>query len=266
MTPTRREILEQVARGELSPEDADELLHASREDAGPAATPQTPSVRAVQIKASFGAIVVTGDESVAEAEIDGPHSAAVEGDVLVVRVDVEPDAPGAFEMHRGRRRSVSIGPGFVRFARGHGRGHHATSLHVRMNPTLALETKMDAGSLSINRIHAPIRARVAAGPITIEDVTHPLDVSVNAGAIRVVGKLTEGESRVRSDAGAVRIDLDPSSSVRIVADAALGKVVLPGSDEGERRRFGSRVEATIGAGEATLRVETAMGSINVTTF
>ena len=44
-----------------------------------------------------------------------------------------------------------------------------------------------------------------------------------------------------------------------------GKIVLPGHDPESGRRFSSRREAVIGAGEATLRVETAMGSINVTT-
>jgi hypothetical protein len=105
---------------------------------------------------------------------------------------------------------------------------------------------------------------MSAGPITIEDFTAPLDVSVNAGAIRAIGELTYGESRIKSDAGAVRVELLPTSSVRILADTALGKIVLPGQ-EGEGKRFSSRREAVIGAGDATLRVETAMGSINVTT-
>jgi hypothetical protein len=43
-------------------------------------------------------------------------------------------------------------------------------------------------------------------------------------------------------------------------------VVVPGSAEPNRRRFaGDRREATIGAGAATLRVETAMGSVHVST-
>src|SRR5207244_12292525 len=58
-----------------------------------------------------------------------------------------------------------------------------------------------------------IRARVAAGPITLEEFTGELDIAVNAGAVRASGKLTEGESRIRSDAGAVRVELDSSSSV-----------------------------------------------------
>jgi hypothetical protein len=140
----------------------------------------------------------------------------------------------------------------------------SSHLSVRMNPSLALEARLDAGALSVTGVRGPIHARLSAGPITIEGSESPLDVSVNAGAIRVVGAFTHGDSRIRSDAGAVRIELDPRSSVRIFADAALGKIVLPDQDADGARRIGARSETTIGSGEATLRVETAMGSIKVT--
>ncbi len=258
MGPDRREILEQVARGELTPEEADELLRGD-DAAPPSDAPSEPAseLKRVKITAGFGAISVLGDPNVAEAEVDGLHSASVDGDTLVIRGDVEPDAPGTFAIHLGPRKKVRA----IRF----GGAHAASSLRVRMNPSLALEAKLDAGPLSITGVHGSIRARSAAGPITVEDFDESLDVSVNAGAVRVIGKITRGESRIRSDAGAVRVELDPASSVHIFADAALGKVVLPGTQEPDRRRFGSRREAIIGAGDGTLRVETAMGSIHVTT-
>jgi hypothetical protein len=259
VTPDRRNILEQVARGELTPEEADRLLSGEEPPPEPrSAAPASDSpIQKVKVSAGFGAIVVVGDPDVAEADVEGAHTASIDGDTLVIRSDVETLTPGAFAIHVGPRRHRVGG---VRIG-----SHHASSLRVRMNPTLALEAKIDAGPLSISGIAGPIRARAAAGPITIEDFDGPLDVSVNAGAVRAIGKITSGESRIRSDAGAVRVELDPGSSVRIFADAALGRVNLPGAEEPERRRFGSRREATIGSGDGTLRVETAMGSINVTT-
>lgn len=258
MSPDRRDILEQVARGELTPEEADRLLSGEEPaQAGPAEAEAHSPIRRIKVTAGFGAIVVVGDPDVAEADVDGAHSATIDGDTLVIRGDVEPAGAGAFSIHLGPRRHRVGG---VRIG-----SHHASSLRVRMNPALALEAKIDAGPLSISGVAGPIRARAAAGPITIEDFDGPLDVSVNAGAVRAVGRITSGESRIRSDAGAVRVELDPSSSVRIYADAALGKVILPGAEEPERRRFGSRREAVIGDGDGELRVETAMGSINVTT-
>lgn len=257
MSPDRRKILEQVASGELSPEEAESALR-DLEGGGDRDDLQDLDIRRVKVSAGVGAIEVVGDPTVAQAEIDGPHQAEVEGDTLVVRADIDPDRPGAFAIRVGGRR--------IRIHKGVSSGSHppVSRLRIRMNPDLELETHLDAGPLSITGIRGPIRARVSAGPLTIEDFTGPLDIAVNAGAIRANGRLTTGESRVRSDAGAVRIELDPSSSVRIIAQAALGKVVVPGSEREKRRGFGGdRQEAVIGEGEATLRVETAMGSVHV---
>lgn len=255
----RREILERVARGELSPDEADELLRGPAPSAPPPAHPApTGHVRRIKVTAGFGAIVVVGDPDVAEAEIEGSHSASVEGDTLVIRGDLEPHGPGAFAINLGARPRHRVGAVRIGSAQ-------ASSLRIRMNPSFPIEAKIDAGPMSISGLTGPIRARAAAGPITIEDFADTLDVAVNAGAVRAVGRITGGESRIRSDAGAVRVELDPDSNVRIFADAALGKVVLPGSDEPQRRRFGSRREATIGDGDGSLRVETAMGSIHITT-
>jgi hypothetical protein len=272
MAPSRREILEQVASGELSPEEADELLRAAADEAPArsAAAPTQPRVSRLKVRAGFGAIVVVGDESVAEAEVDGMHQASHEDDTLVIHGDVDPDIPGAFEIDLGRHRrrrsrlGIAVGP-MVFGASSKGRPLQKSSLRIRMNPALDLDVRLDAGSLSLTHLRAPVRARMSAGPITIEDFTAPLDVSVNAGAIRALGELTYGESRIKSDAGAVRVSLSPTSSVRIVADTALGRIVLPDHDPDTGKRFSSRREATIGAGEGSLRVETAMGSINVTT-
>jgi hypothetical protein len=268
MSSSRREILEQVASGDLSPEEADQLLRALNEEPPPAGKePASPEqIRTVKVTAGFGALVIAGDPNVVSAEIEGRHTASVEGDVLVIRgdqtTDEDEDAPGAFTIHLGgrhRRRVKRFHLGGLAFG-------DRSNLRIRMHPSLALNARIDAGPLAINGIVGPIRARSAAGPIVIEGFEGPLDVSVNAGAVRAAGRLTHGESRIRSDAGAVRVELDPSSNVRIRAEAALGKVVVLDDTGGKRGRFGSdRHEATIGDGAATLRVETAMGSIHVTT-
>ena len=266
----RRDILEKVAKGELSPEEADEALRSLDErphgEAGPApeaSTPPAPGagrVRTVKIRGGFGAIIVEGDTTVTEAEVIGQHSMSVVDDTLVIDADQPDFGPGAFAIdlgpHRRRRvRKIHIGRGNV----------GASSLRVRMNPTLALEVKLDAGALAVHGIQAPIRARSAAGPVTIEDVVAPIDVGLNAGAVRVSGLFTHGDSRIRSDAGAVRVEIDPSSSVQVFGDSAVGRVALPGDDDERRKGIGARRHVVIGSGDATLRIETAMGSINVTT-
>jgi hypothetical protein len=247
----RRQILQQVADGELSPEDAERLLRDS-DEAAPAPG-ALPDVRRLKVSVAVGGVEVVGDHRVASAEVDGPHRAEMDGDTLVIHGDWE-DGAGFRIGLRGRRRAFGDD------------GRKLSRLRIRANPALDLDAELDAGLMSVRGMTGRIRARVAAGPVTLEDFAGELDVAVNAGAVRANGRLTEGESRIRSDAGAVRVELDAASSVRIVAQAALGKVVVPGSAEPNRRRFaGDRREATIGAGAATLRVETAMGSVHVST-
>lgn len=255
---TRREILEQVASGDLDPEEADRLLRdLERSDEAPVAA-ESGRVRRVKISVGVGRLDVVGDPSVADAVVDGPHRAEMADDTLLIYGEWDGESEGfTVRLGRHRRRGRVIGP--------HGISA-APPLRVRMNPSLALDAELDAGPLSISRVEGPIRARLSAGPITIEGFRNELDLAVNAGAIRAVGTLTDGESRIRSDAGAVRVVLEPSSSVHVIAHAALGKVVVPGSEGGARKRFaGDRREAVIGNGDATLRVETAMGSVHVTT-
>jgi hypothetical protein len=252
MAVDRRSILQQVADGELTPEEAERLLRASDESPTPA---PAPGVGAIRISAGVGGIEIVGDASVAQAEVDGPHRAEVDGDTLVIHGDWDDGAHG-FSFNIGRHgRRLRVGDENRKLAR----------LRVRANPSLDVDAELDAGLLSVRGMRGRIRARVAAGPVTLEEFTGELDVAVNAGAVRASGRLVEGESRIRSDAGAVRVALDPTSSVHVIAQAALGKVVVP--DHGEQRRFmtGAHSEATIGAGAATLRVETAMGSVHITT-
>jgi hypothetical protein len=264
MSPDRRQILEQVARGELTPEEADQLLREPDDGPPPPPPDTTPSqVKKVVIRAGAGAIEIIGDPDVLQADVEGAHDASIDGDTLTIRGDADPniDFPGVFAINLGRRRRVRIGRGITI---GEDGLKHITKLRIRMNPALELDARLDAGPLSITGISGPIRARLSAGPMTVERFESPIDLSVDAGAIRAVGRLTSGDSRIRSDAGAVRVRLDPSSSVQVRAHASLGKVSLFANDE-ERRRFGTdrRGEATLGAGDATLRVDTAMGSVHV---
>jgi len=258
MAVDRRGILQQVADGELTPEEAERLLRDGDTDSRPAPAPS--SVRLIKISAGVGAVEIVGDTSITSAEIEGPHRAEVDGDTLVVHGEWDEGAGGfSFRVGRhGRRRGiVHVGEENRKLAR----------LRVRANPSLDVDAELDAGLMSVRGMRGRIRVRVAAGPVTLEDFTGELDVAVNAGAVRANGRITEGESRIRSDAGAVRVDLDSSSSVHVYAHAALGKVVVPGDADPQQRRFvtGARREATIGGGDGTLRVETAMGSVHIST-
>ena len=233
MEDIKREILMQVANKTLTPEEAaariDELERAQERD-----TPPTGSVRSVQIETLARSVLVVGDPTVAEAVADGPHIARREGQVLYIE-DEERDSFG-----------FKFGPSF-------GFGVEARPLTVRMNPNLALDVDLQAGSLRTRGIRGPIGARIQAGRARFDDFEGPLNLNVQAGDVKARGRMAQGESRVRCEAGSVRIELEPDSSVRVSARSRLGKVNLPNGG----------FDWVAGTGAATLEIEVGMGKAEV---
>src|SRR5262249_55092995 len=239
-------VLERVARGELSPADGAALLEemeareatsAPTEDPRdwtadwardsdwapqppPAATGGARAER-IRIVRAIGTADIIGDPTVLEAVAGGPQVAGGEGDTLVIEGEEAPFRMPGFQFawaarrHRPYRR-WRPGPGFP-FG-------DLMPLHVRVNPDLPLEVESQAGKLTVRGVHAPIRAEVQAGSTDIVDFRSPLDLSVQAGSVRARGRLDHGASRIRCEAGGVRIRLERGSSVRVSARTTLGKV------------------------------------------
>jgi hypothetical protein len=252
MEDAKREILDRVAAGTLTPEEAAielERLAAGNRSSEPAATATATAseVTHVRVVASMGSITVVGDESVREAVADGPHSARREGDAYVIESLDEGETGSTFTF--GSR---------VHF------GYHVNDrkVLVRMNPRLRLVAEVQAGTLVVRGIRAPIRAEVQAGSTRLEDFTFPIDLDVQAGSVKAFGRLTEGSSRIHCQAGSVKLDLDPASSVRIKAKTSLGRVSLPGRPVVTGIGGGSS-EAQMGAGAATLDIDAELGSVQV---
>jgi hypothetical protein len=131
-----------------------------------------------------------------------------------------------------------------------------------MNPRLPLDADVQAGTLRIQGVRAPIRAEIQAGSTQIDGFTEPLDLDVQAGSVRASGKLTEGHSRIRCQAGKVSVELDPNSSVKITAKTGLGRISLPGS--AVYAGIGDRTVTTqVGEGAASLEISSEMGSVQV---
>lgn len=233
----RREILSRVAAGTITPEEA-----ASQLDAINHTEEAESTIRKVQIVRQLGVVEVVGDPSVREAVAEGPHNARIDGDVMVF------EAEGSHE-HEG-------------FIFGLGRHFPEGKLLVRMNPTLELELRVQAGSCRVRGVEGNIRADVQASSATIDGFASPLNLSVQAGSLRATGRLDGGDSRIACDAGSVSLHLVRGSSVKIHARASMGKVELPGGPavSGAVRSQ----EATVGGGSGSLTIETSMGNVKVT--
>ena len=252
MEDERREILSQVAAGELSPEEAARRLEELNAEAPPsvatAIARPAGEIRRVQLVRAFGTLEVIGDPSVREAVADGPHVAHREGDTLRIEGDWSDDDEGFRFGHQRVR--IKIG------------GVNVNRLTVRMNPDLPLEIETQAGSVRVRGIRGPIKAEVQAGSTRIEDFRGPLDLSVQAGSVRADGVLDHGDSRIRCEAGNVRLHLQRGSSVRMKAHSSLGKISLDGSDD-TWVLGGGRREVVVGGGAATLSLEASMGNVRV---
>jgi hypothetical protein len=249
MNDAKREILAKVASATLTPLQAAvelEELEAPSRSPEPVAARGPSDVRRVRVVASMGSVTIVGDESVREAVADGPHVATRQGDTFVIESEEDEDF---------------LGFGFntrVRF----GFGSRDPKLLVRMNPTLLLDAQVQAGTLVVRGIRAPIKAEVQAGSTRLEDFSFPIDLDVQAGSVKAYGKLTEGKSRISCQAGSVKLELDPGSSVKINAKTSFGKVSLPDVPM-VAGVGGARSQAQLGAGEATLDIDSELGSVQV---
>jgi hypothetical protein len=258
----RRKILAAVAGGLMAPAEAADALDALGDPSGgrpappppassPPPAPATDLVR-VRVVASARVVRVVGDAGVREAVADGPHELRREGDTLVVSGDRDEGGEGSF---------VSSGPGWRVRARVDN-GSHA--LTVRMNPDLALDAEVSAGSLDVRGVRGPISGELAAANVRIAGFAAPIDLDATAGRIDASGVLDGGSSRVRCQAGRVTLRLEHGSSVRISGRASVGRMVLPGDDTATprsgRRRLADERQVVVGSGSGTLDVEVNTGT------
>lgn len=244
----RRETRGRAPRPEREPDAED----------GGRGEPLFPEARVTSLHliGAFRTTVVVGDPTVRTVAVDGPHRARLDGSTLVIDADDESLEGFRFETRHGVRRGRHFRLGVD--------NPRPLPLRVRANPSLPIVAEVAAGSLKIIEMRDAITAEVAAGTLVITGATGPLHLSTAAGPIKVQGKLTSGQHKIRCEAGAVKLVLDRDSDVRIHAKASLGKVVLPGVVGPAGFAIGSSdAEAVIGAGTANLEIECAVGGVKV---
>ncbi|HVB53051.1 MAG TPA: hypothetical protein VNF24_02510 [Candidatus Acidoferrales bacterium] len=251
---TLQEILRKVAAGELTPEAGAaqiEALHQSQ------VAVTEPPIRKVRVVGALHPLRITGDAEVRDAVVSGLHQAQREGDTLVIRTTASGDDDSGFSFRWPGRAGI---PNF-------GSGHPERALRpiqVRMNPALALEVEMSAGLLSVRGVKGPIKADIQAGSAKLEGFASPFDLKVTWGTVSATGVLKSGHSKVRCEAGTVKIGLEEGSSVRVQARSTLGRISLPGEAAGISDGWtmgGEQREATIGSGDGQLDVETTTGAV-----
>ena len=290
MSEDRRSILQRVASGELSPEEAAEQLDrlsaqppppsVPSEPGGPPPPPPAPGETPPFEPVSEGGRTGTRAET---PPPPGGLSASPLERIRVVRNLGATRITGDREVleavaegpHRAERMPHELvihsdfdeagGFNFNRVQGQWGRYRNAR-LNVRMRPDLPLALQAQAASVQVEGVTGPISGDIQAGSLSVEGSQGPFDLTVQAGSLTIVGAINKGTSRIRCEAGSLHIVLRPGSSVRIVTHSTLGYVSLPG-EAGRVDDFvmgGGTREATIGSGEARLEVESTMGSVRIT--
>jgi len=255
MQDQQREILSQVAAGQITAAEGAARLEAL--DSAPAAVAGPPpptqsatptAARLVNVSCVFASADVVGDPSVDFAVADGPHRAHIDGDTLFIEQSPLGHS-NSFSFGDARQVITSLGP-------------QHRDLTVRMNPKLALRVKVQAGNVRVEGVHGPITADVQAGNCEVSDLRGPVNLSTRAGNINAGGRLELGASKIRCQMGEVKLNLEKGSNVRITARTTMGDVAIEGSGATPTPGKGG-AEVIVGSGVATLECDCTMGSIRV---
>ena len=255
MSETTREILNRVASGELTPEQAATLLAGTAPTGS--TTPEAPSteplpVRRLAIRSRAMRLVVRADSSVDTAIAEGPHRVSHVGDTLTVNSDL---SAGEYETEAPKS-------AFANWLSNMNRA--GETLTVRVNPDLPLEVLCIAGSAEVTGVRAGASIGVEAGSAKLLDGAGRLTLSVASGSADVEWRFS-GESSVSTDLGSSRVSVLPGSDVSITAEATLGASTI-------RLANGTTIKAptkashevnppvVVGEGTGRLRVTSRLGS------
>lgn len=270
MSDARRQILDRVAAGDLSPEqaaeelarldDSDDRASTERADNDPPAPRSEPSAatrrdsgdssfswtyrtgdsdpaegKRVKVVANASAVRVIADHDVDTVDVEGEgHIITNEGDTTVVSIN---NVESSWIDEDGDESDIGRGVVVIGTKRGTKKfrlsgltSGKARRVTVRVNPDVPLEIDVSAGSASVAGLRAPMVTHVSAAKLDVEDFRGEMSGSVNAGKLVARGVFV-GESRLSADASSVMVDLEPGSDVVIGAELQLSSLHI-----GQERR------------------------------
>jgi len=265
MTDELRSLLTDVAEGRVDPSEATAPGGSTRSEPAADQTAQAGTgtaeapVRRVVVQSSARPVRVVADATVATFTVEGPHAIRRDGETARVEVPIagHPDAPGTYR-YEGKT-GISRWLGQATFV--------GVPLTVRINPDLALEVEVMAGSAEVTGLRGALAFSVTAGSIKATDCSGPFTGTLRAGSAKLDVRPSTGTSHIRVESGSVDLRLQPGSDVRLRAHAELGEVKVRGRDGAPTRvvdREGT-YEVVVGAGTASVNLDAVMGSVKVTT-
>ncbi len=252
MTDEIRNLLEDVAAGRVSPDEASTRIHDLQPEATAEGTAVDEPVRRIVVKGGAIRLTIIGDPSVAEAVADGPHTMRREGDALLINTNT---TQGDYAVEPPRSAFMTwVGQMVNRVG---------AALEVRVNPDLPLQVLLVGGALDLSGVRAGASVGVEAGSGQLSG-SGPLLFDVASGSGKVDWSFS-GQSRVRADMGSVSVTVRPDSDVTVSADSSLGQALVK-THTGNLKAAAdaSTPPVVVGAGTGNLTVSARMGAAQVT--
>ncbi len=257
-TLSLQQILDAVAAGSMTPEEASEQIAAMRAhtpppDTSAAASAERGPVERIIIKGGAAKVVVIGDPLVAEAVAEGPHRMQRSGGDLLVTTNM---AEGDYSTQAPRSVLLTWLTSVMDRVGG--------TLTVRVNPAIPLQVLVVGGALDITGVTGGAAVGIEAGGGRLENCSGPLQLDVVSGSARVDWTFT-GESRIRADMGSAQVYVRPESDVSITAEATLGQATVKAHNGMFKATADGTTEPVlVGAGSGSLIATARMGSVQVT--
>jgi len=246
-----RDLLDAVAAGEISPEEA-----ARRLDEDPAA----PTVDAVHVPpaaptslvvhAGGVKLTVVADPTVDTVVVDGPHALRREGTTI------------ALDVPSGDGWRTTPPPRLLRWVPAVWTGGRGEKVHVRVNPALATTVEATACAVEITGLRAALTLGGSASSVTVRDHEGALHGGMAMGSLAVVATVA-APSDLTCELGSLDVRLTSRSDVTVTATSELGEVKVAGPGHAFAETSTSHETLVVGAGAHPFTLSVRLGSASV---
>jgi hypothetical protein len=288
MSQDMESVLKRVASGELTPEEAlelldqqsgkaDEPIQPSQNNAaepapvtgatssepifGTPGTPMTPrtaiplpaGLQRLKVNSSYRSLEIVGDPEVAQALVTGEHSVQLQDGVMVVTT------PGPWDSdNEAPLFSFSALPRTLNWIR----SWRDRRVRIRVNPAIPLELDLTGVELNLSGMTGVLTARINASAAKLDHIKGAIDLQTFSASLKG-SVVILGNSQLVSESSSVRLTLAAGSDVRVEATSRMGRLNLP--DDAGVPRDGETSRFSVGSGENLLTVDSVMSSVSIDT-
>lgn len=292
----KRLVLDMLAEGKISQEEAEQLLEAMGEmvDLEPHEAGELPDEEAVEeflqasnqldsqqriektdlkeferlesednnldwlyIKAYAGNISIKGDSSITEPQIiNGEKYILSKVDDIYIVKPIKTNK---------KQNSESFIDGIVNFIDNLS-NNSGGDLEMAVPASFGVKLKAGAGDLRVKNIEF-LNARLMAGNAKVKNVSG-LQLNAAAGDIKVAMLAGAYDNQIKSAAGNIELKLLPGSNAAIKAKLSVGEISYEGLDEDadfdlKSGLVGSRLSAIVGDGSADFKIKLSAGNLDL---